>query len=335
MKNIVYFEDMNMKKITVIPALALIALLIFSCQKNEKAKPSTESTEPIVVKSAEKYGYVLQVNASLYTLENDTGNETDKTKWAASMALGEKVVIGNTRRATFAGDGKVYSFMEVRRDTGSEGLAFASRIAESGSLAVVTDEKAILYKSAKTIDATGIILPRKTIAVCFPETQSGGFVEIKAYDPEAQVSRQSFIRASAISKDEADIQSSILLQTALPLKNEGAEKIRRDALLESALLDYPASAFYADIEALMGLNTKALIKTEPATRRLMSVNDDNVNVRDLPDPVAGRVIGQLNQNDEVTISEQTAAIYTIGGQRARWYHITDPFDGWVFGGFLE
>ena len=324
-----------MKQITIIPILALIALLLFSCQKNEKAKPSTENDEPIVMRSAENYGYVLRVNASFYTLENDTGNETDKTKWADSMALGEKVVIGNPRRATFAGDGKVYDFIEVRRDTGGDGLAFASQVAESGSLAVVTDEKAILYKSAKTIDATSTILPRKTVAVYFPETQSGGFVEIKAYDPEAQAYRQNFIRDSAISKNEADIQSSILLQTALPLKNEGAEKIRRDALLESALMDYPNSAFREDIQTLMGLNTMALIKTERAARRFMSVNDDDVDVLDLPDPVVGRVIGQLDMDDEVTISEQTADTYRIGGQSARWYHITDPLDGWVFGGFLE
>jgi len=324
-----------MKQITIIPALAFIALLVISCPKKDKAKPLPESDEPVVVKSVETYGYVLRVNAAFYTIENDTGSETDKTKWAASMALGEKVVVGETRRATFAGDGKVYNFIEIRRDTGGNGLAFTSQIADSGSLAVVTDEKAILYKSPKTIDATSIILPRKTVGVCFPDTQSGGFVEIKAYDPEAQVTRQSFIRTSAISRDEGDIQSSILLQTALPLKNEGAEKVRRDALLESAMLDYPASAFREDIQALMGLNTKALIKTERAARRFMSASEDNVNVHDLPDPVAGKVIGHLNMDDEVTISEQTADTYTVGGQRARWYHITDPLDGWVFGGFLE
>jgi hypothetical protein len=326
---------MNMKQITIIPVLALIALLIFSCQKNEKAKPAPESNDPVVVRSAENYGYVLRVNAAFYTLENNTGSETDKTKWAASMALGEKVVVGKTRRATFSGDGKVYDFIEVRRDTGGDGLAFTSQIAEDGSLAVVIDEKAILYKSPKTIDATGTILSRKTVVVFFPDTKSGGYVEIKAYDSEAQAYRQSFIRTSSISEDEADIQSSILLQTALPLKNEGADKIRREALLESALLDYPASAFRADIEALMGLNTRAIIKTEPASHRSMSVNDDNVNVCDIPDSIAGRVIGQLHLHDDVTIKEQTVDIFTIGVQKARWYHITEPFDGWVFGGFLD
>jgi hypothetical protein len=275
------------------------------------------------------------VNAAFYTLENDTGSETDRTKWDDSMALGEKVQVGKPRRVTFAGDGKIYDFVEVRRDNGKDGLVWASQIAKGGSLAVIVDEKANLYRSAKSIDVTGAILPRKTIAVCFPDTESGGYVAIKAYDPETQITRQNFIRTAAISLEDPDIQSSILLQTALPLKNEGAEKVRRDALLEAALLDYPNSAFSADIQALANPNTAVLIKTEPASHSFMSVNDSNVNVRDLPDPVVGRVIGQLNRYDEVTISEQTSAASTIGGQSAPWYHITEPLNGWVFGAFLE
>jgi hypothetical protein len=257
---------MNMKKTTAITLLALISLLAFSCNKKDGTKPSTENGPPQAaaaeMKSAEKYGYSLRVNASFYTLESNTGDKTDKTKWAASMALGERVIVGKPRQATFSGDGKVYDFIEVRRDTGSEGLAFASHIADSGSLAVVTDEKAILYKSAKAIDATSIILPRKTVVVCFPHTESGGYIEIKGYDPAAQVTRQNFIRTTHLSRNDADVQSTILLQTALTLKNEGSEKIRRDTLLESALLDYPNSVFSADIFALVNPNTEGVMKTD-------------------------------------------------------------------------
>jgi len=251
------------------------------------------------------------------------------------MALGERVIAGKTRKATFAGDGKVYDFMVVRRDTGGEGVAFASQVTDGGSLAVVIDEKAILFKSPKAVDATSIILPRKTVAVCFPETQSSNFIEIKAYDPEAQTYRQNYIRTSSISRKDDDIQSSILLQTALTLKNEGADKIRRDTLLEAALLDYPNSVFSPDIQALVNPNTAAVIKTEPASRRSMSANDDNVAVRDLPDQVAGRVIARLYDGDNVTVKEQTSAVFTIGEQNDRWYHITSPVDGWVFGGDLD
>jgi hypothetical protein len=327
-----------MKLLKIIPALALFALLIFSCQKKETEGSSAgaisgESDGMMI--NAKKPGFVLRVNAAFYKLESDTGSETDKTKWDASMALGEKVLVGNARKATFAGDGKVYDFIEIHRDTGSDGLAFASQIAEGGSLAVVTDDKTNLYKTPKTIDVTGTIISRKTVVVFFPETESGGFVEIKAYDPEAQAYRQSFVRASALSRRDSDIQSSVLLQTAEPLKNEGADKIKKDALLEAALLEYPNSAFSADIQALVNPNTAAVIKTEPAAHSFMNVNDNNVNIRDLPDQVAGRVIGQLHLYDEVRISEQTSAIYTIGGQSARWYHITEPYNGWVFGVYLE
>jgi hypothetical protein len=253
-----------MKKITIVTLLALISLLAFSCSKKDGTKPSTEDgpSAAAEMKSAEKYGYVLRVGASFYTLESNTGDKTDKTKWAASMALGERVIVGKSRQATFSGDGKVYDYIEVRRDTGSEGFAFASQIAEAGSLAVVTDEKAILFKSAKAIDATSIILPRRTVLVCYPQTENSGYIETKAYDPEVFVPRQYFMRVSNLSRIDADIQSSILLQTALTLKNEGAEKIRRDTLLEAALLDYPNSVFNADIFALVNPNTEAVLKTD-------------------------------------------------------------------------
>jgi hypothetical protein len=330
-----------MKRIIIITVLTFIGLLIFSCQKNEGAKTSAgtipeESEKSSAIISTGSYGYVLRVNAAFYVLENDTGSKTDETKWDASMSLGEQVLIGKTREATFTGDKKVYNFVEIRRDNGKDGLAFATQVAAGICLAVVIDEKANLYKSAKTIDVTGTILPRKTVVVCLPNTESEGFVEIKAYDPEAQAYRQNnFIRTSSISTREADIQSSILLQTAQPLKNEGPEKIRRDALLESAMLEYPNSAFSADIYALVNPNTAAVIKTEPAARSFMTVNDNNVNVRDLPDSVAGKVIGQLNRDDAVSVSEQTSATSTVDGQSAHWYHITEPFNGWVFGIFLE
>jgi hypothetical protein len=170
----------------------------------------------------------------------------------------------------------------------------------------------------------------------FPETERDGFVEIKAYDPEAQANRQKyFIRTASFSRKNSDIQSSIFLQTALPLKNEGKEKNRKEDLLRSALLDYPDSVFNADIQSLVNQNTSVIIKTETPGRSVMMVNDNNVNVRDLPDAVAGKVIGQLKLDDEVRVKEQTVSTYTISGETASWYRITEPLEGWVFGIYLE
>jgi len=324
-----------------ITILAITVLLFNSCEKKEGAAQTAVSapipdssvvTVPVITSTP---GYVLRVNAAFYSLEADTGSESDKTKWEASMTLGEKVSVIDKRRATFSGDGVIYDFVEIRRDDGKEGLAWAEQIAAGSSLAVVIDEKANLYKTAKAVDVTGQILSRKTIVGLFPETESNGFVEIKAYDPVSRAYRQNFIRVISISRKDADIQSAILLQTAEPLKNEGSEKIRKEALLETALLDYPDSVFNAEIIELIVPNTSVVIGTEPAGRMYMLVNDNNVNVRDLPDPIAGRVIGQLNSGEDVTISEQTVNTSTIDGRNARWYRITRPLEGWVFGAFLD
>jgi hypothetical protein len=318
--------------------MATIVLLSFSCNKGKapsSADPShAESGDQETVTSG-NIGYALRVSTSFYTLETDTGEESDKTKWTAGIPLGDRVTVGKTRRLTFAGDGKVYDFVEVRRDDGKDGYSFATQIASDCSLAVVVDEKANLYKTAKTSDVTGEIIARKTVVAVLSGTESGGFVEIKGYDPIAERTRQSFVRLNSLSRKSSDIQSSILLQLAEPLGSTGSDKIRRDALLEAAMLDYPDSAFSADIQALAIPRAAVTIETESAVNGFMTVIDNNVNVRDLPDSVAGRVLGQVANGIVVTVSEQTTETATVGGQTARWYHITEPLDGWIFGSFLE
>jgi hypothetical protein len=154
-----------MKKIIVV---ALIPLVFLSCRKKEEVQVVSETILEENGADAWESGFVLRLNASFCTLESDTGSESDKTKWAASMNLGEGVLVGKTRRVTFTGDGKIYDFVEVRRDNGSEGLAFATQIAVGARLAVVVDEKAGLYETPKAIDVTGMILPRKTVFAYFP-----------------------------------------------------------------------------------------------------------------------------------------------------------------------
>lgn len=245
------------------------AVLIVSCSKN-KGSQAPEAKTPIEnaqTASSVKMepGYVLRINSGFYVMDNDTGSEDDKTKWAASMSLGEKLFVGESRRAVYSSDGAAYNYVKVRRENGTEGFALAMQIAAGGQLAVVIDEKANLYKSPKTVDVSSIIIPRKTVIVIYPETENGGFVQIKGYDPESQSyirTDTNYIRLSSVSRKESDIQSSILLQTALPLKNEGNEKIRRDALLESAMLDYPESVFYAEIFEVAIPNTTGVIDSE-------------------------------------------------------------------------
>ena len=339
-----------MKRKTFILIIALTAILFYSCKKNEGSDLDPDriifsaEVEQESLAGGMQVGYILRVNGSFYVIRDDTGEETNRTTWTASMALGERVYTGEIRRATFPTDGRVYDFIEVRRENGSDGFAFATHVAVGGRLAVVVDDRAQLHRSPKSIDVSGVILSRRTVVVYYPETEDGGFVEVRAYDSVRQAyvtSANAYVRSSSLSTRDSDIQSSILLQTALPLSNEGQEKVRKDALLESALYSYPDSVFNAEIQELVNPSAVNQVTIDSFNIRSYDnivqaiVTADNVNVRDLPDVNHGRVAGRVNEGDMVRINGQTTTEVTIGGLTDFWYRITSPYEGWVFGAYLE
>ncbi|MDR2020407.1 MAG: SH3 domain-containing protein [Treponema sp.] len=319
--------------------LAGAVLLAAGCSKEEPAQTGTavtaETAGPEQETPAAGYGYTLRVGMWLYTIEDnkDTGAETDVTKAIEAIPMGERLQLlsAEPRKATNRYDNRVYDYYRVRRDTGKEGLVFALQLTLGSGLAVVTDEKANLYRSPKNVDATDYVLSRKTVLGVFPETEKDGFVRIEAYDPASQTYRRNlFIKTAAVSYSEQDVQSSILLQTAEALNPE-QEQNRRAALLESALYDYPQSIFADDIRALAGGGSAVPARK---TEAWFTVADDNVNVRESPN-VSSRVITQLAEFTEVRAVEETVDEFTIDGQTARWYYIAQPAEGWVFGAWLE
>jgi hypothetical protein len=334
------FENVALDVYVLCFLLTSALLLPAACSKAEPA----ETISPAVVDTklnekesetpaAAGFGYPIRIGMWLYTIDNDTGAQTDVTKTAESLPLGEKLQLlaVEPRKATNPWDNKVYDYLRVRRDTGKEGLVFANQLILGGVLAVVSDEKANLYRSAKNVDASDYILSRKTVLGVLPETEKDGFIKIEAYDPVNQTYRRNlFIKTTAISYSEMDVQSAILLQTAEAL-DPNKEKNRREALLDSALYDYPESIFADDIRAL------SLAGAAVSAREIsewFTANDDEVNVRGSPD-LSAPVLTQLAYADEVRAIEETVDEFTIDGQTARWYHITQPVDGWVFGVWLD
>jgi hypothetical protein len=245
-----------MKKQIVLLALTAAIVLFFSCKKTEGSTASqprnieetgtaiaTANTET----SAKKQGYALRVNTGMYAIDGeDKGDSSTKTKWIASISLGESVMTGKTRRMTY--NNREYDFIEVRRDDKNEGFALASQIAVDGNLAVVIDEKANLFKSPKTVDVTNTIVAKKTVLVYYLSTESGGFVEVKGVDCESNnlIPEGRYMRLNALSTVNYNIQSSILLQTAQTMTNAN-QTIAKEALLRSAIEDYPNSVFYEEI----------------------------------------------------------------------------------------
>jgi len=251
-----------MKKQIVLLAFTAVTMLFFSCKKTENAAvheirdiEETLSVMTITETSAKKQGYALRVNTGMYAIDGeDKGDSSTKTKWIASISLGEGVTTGKTRRMTF--NNKEYDFIEIRRDDKNEGFALVSQIAVNGVLAVVIDEKANLFKSPKTVDVTNTIIARKTVLVYFPETENGGFVEVKGVDCESNnyIPEGRYMRLNALSRNDSNIQSSILLQTAQTMTNAN-QTVAREALLRSAIEDYPDSVFFEEINNIVNPDT--------------------------------------------------------------------------------
>jgi hypothetical protein len=311
-------------------------LLAAGCSKADPAKAAAVTAETVgepEIPTAAAYGYPLRIGMWLYTIDNDTGSQADVTKAVEAIPLGEKLQLIETepRKATNPYDSRVYDYYRVRRDTGKEGLVFANQLTIGSELAVVADERANLYRSAKNVDASDYILPRGIVLGVFPETEKDGFIRMEAYDPASQAYRRNlFIKTAAISYGEQDVQSSILLQTAEALDPE-KEKNRRQALLDSALYDYPGSIFAGDIRSLAGAGSAVPLREREAW---FWVIDDDVNVRESPS-ASSRALTQLANGTEVRAVEETVEEFEAGGQTARWYHITQPVDGWIFGAWLE
>jgi hypothetical protein len=323
-------------------ALFLLVGVLFlpaGCSKTEaprlaerpEAVVQTGSKEP-EPPAAAGFGYPMRIGMWLYTIDNDTGAPSDVTKAAESLPLGEKLqlISAEPRKAINPYDKNVYDYFRVRRDTGKEGLVFANQLTLGSALAVVSDEKANLYRSAKNIDASDYILPRRTVLGVFPETEKDGFIRIEAYDPVNQAYRRNlFIKTSAISYRDMDVQSAILLQTAETLDPE-KEKNRRAALLDSALNDYPESIFAGDIRALAGSGSEIPSRQMDIWATVMY---DGAAVCE--SPASSRVIARLEDVTEVWVVKETLDEFTSEGQTARWYYITQPVEGWIFGDWLE
>jgi len=263
-------EDFMKNKFLFLVPIFCVALLSISCEKKDEAQSNYgdnytgNANDSIITSTIVKPGFVLPVTSSSYAIDGeDDGTEATKAKWSANMTLGESIFIGEPRRLTWT-NGSILNFVEIRRENGTGDFALASQVVEGGRLAVVIDERATLFTTPRTVDVSNVIMTRRTVVVYYPDTENNGFVEIRGWDPgrERYVDpNTSYIRLNALSTKNSDIQSSILLQTALSL-TAANQSVRRETLLDSALLDYPDSIFNREIFEIVNPNTSGIINSD-------------------------------------------------------------------------
>ena len=251
-----------MKKKIIVLFLLICVVFLYSCKRDGRPASGSEghliennehhsTVSDSAEDSAAKQGFCLAVNAGFYIMSGeDTGDEKTKAKWSASIALGERVLLGNTRKMLFEGDNRVYDFTEVHRlSNNTKGYTLAWQVVPAGQLAVVIGENVNLYRTARIVDVSGVILTRGSVIVYYPETETDGFVQVKGYDIGRRqyiAENNSFVRYDTFSLRESDVQSSILYLTAQSLTRDN-QASQREALLKSALDYYSDSVFYDEI----------------------------------------------------------------------------------------
>lgn len=321
---------MNTCKFFLICALPL--LLILGCEKTTEKSKSSESSQEVAVSDPEPEperaeGYVILDGLSIALIEEELDKKIVSFH-GQTLAIGEKVtVIGEPVNAVYRENEREYSRVLYTTGEEQQGYVRTPYIVTDSTFAVISSDEAVIYSSPKITSPTNILLPRMAFLAIHNDFVDDTFVKVTYADQESSiVSENKFLKASDVSIIEDDVVSAILYYLAS--KQEGAAKTE---LLKNAQ-QFAGSIFLPEINiAFSELAGKLEIEEISASA---IVNDDNVNIRDLPSIENGAVIITVNSGDELDIRGRTKEEITINGITDRWYNTTEP-EGWIFGAFLD
>ena len=267
--------------------------------------------------------YILLNGCAMW---QDTGA---KLTWTENLTLGDKVTLQN-RTSKFKQDGEDKEFVRVKAPDGKDGWVRTPYLSMKSSLAIVKADKAVIYSEPREVKITSKFVSNMTLVAVLQDGSTGGFAKIQGYDRAQKrlFTDSTFVSLDDLTMADADINAVILYTVAVSSDDLALKK----NLLKVALAKYGSTIFLGNLQAAAGVAPSAVKDTTPANA-VYFVNDDNVNVRSIPDEKNGQVVAQLSTGVRVEVTEMTTQTYTVGDSTAAWFHIKSP-DGWVFGSFL-
>ncbi|MBP7262657.1 MAG: SH3 domain-containing protein [Spirochaetia bacterium] len=325
--------------------LIVTAVLGFgmSCSKAGGEAVKGPANAPVVQPGGTD-AYVMLHGLNLWTrdLNKEPVDGREQLKWIGTMTIADRVtIIGDVDAYTTDGKNSVdYMPIEVPAGVkvpkdGDGAYISPAYTLVADQLAVVKDEKCVLYNDPKPVGATKTVVPRGTIvAIVDGDITPEGFVQISYSLPKQNPVYDKWVMRSNLMLGTTDVQAAVVLHVVGSLA-EG-DKDRKINILEGAIDAYRASGLIDDLNnALLALQGGAAPMDLVSEAGTMTVTKDLVRVRSAPDTSADNVIGELNTGDLVEVVERSAKTVTVGSDTAHWYHIISPVDGWVFGAFLE
>jgi hypothetical protein len=323
-----------MQKRTSAVFLAIVAVLIglAACGPKTQTTAAAGGKAPETVSADANTGFVIYNKAYLF-VEKDGALAYKET-----FTLGEKVaVLGESQKKKDPYSKTDKDFIPVRAESGDsknprEGWARSDYVVPNSVLGVIVAEEALIYSQPKNESATTETLPILTILAVSADFDSQNFVKVTAVNPaNSYLKKDIYLRKEAISTSAADPACAILL--ILAQKSTVAKQ--RDEMLNNAKTDYPGSVFAPLVTQYLNATTLPDAgKATEAYDAVFIVNDNDVNVRSLPDETFGAIVTTLKKEQTVQSEKRTTETYTIGDATERWYKIKTPA-GWVYGKFLQ
>jgi hypothetical protein len=227
-----------------VPVALFVLLAFLSCRQEPDRK-----IPPTVVADA-RSAFAILDGLPLWTLSDGSLASRE------TVPIGEKLsLLGQSAKVEQAG--KERDFVQVKRESGSEGWVRADFVVSRAILAVVTTDNAVIYSVPHNTAATTEIIAFMTIVAIHADTGGMRFIRVTCYDENAKaLLRGVWLRNEGVSSNPDDVQGAILLKLAAASRNIRQQK----AFLGSAIKDHPGSLFMPQLTAAL----EALTAPPPA-----------------------------------------------------------------------
>jgi len=325
-----------MKRTLTVLSLLVVVLFAVSCGGSgqeatgsaapSQGSPATGAAAPSM-KKGDLNAFVLYQGLGFWA------EQDGKPVYIKSLDLTDRLSIHDKTKDLTGSSGKALEYTAATDAKGDEGWIRLPYVGVGDRLGVVVAAETFIYTEPKKTKIGKQLLKAGALVVIDDAGSSDGFLKIDTMLlPEEIPLDDVYVPAETVSLDTGDIEAIQLINLAKVRRATGKEIDAKAA--ESFFADATLAASNAAIRAIVDEARGVVsVPTESASGSMLS-KADKVNVRRVP-TLGAEVVGQLAAGEGVMLEERTVEEATIDGVTAPWYRITTPFEGWVFGGFLE